>query len=590
MKKKYFIILAILIIILLVAFFLLKDTFFPKIVFELNGNDYIKHNLNEEYHDLGFTLKKGNIDLSNEVVINSNVDPTKEGEYIITYTYQNQVLTRHVTVKLLNKFSLIGDEDVYLLLNGEYTDPKVEAVVNEVDSVKDVVINNNLNSSVAGEYKITYTLNDKTLERKIHVSNFDNYFKVIYANDAVKELTLKIEIDQNKITKYTLPDGKEMKANGEYKVSKNGEYIFVIYDEYNNKLDKKINIANIKKEPITATCTATAKDNKTTINVNANKKITKYIYNGTVSTKNTYTFNKTIKTNKVVLYDEDGQNKEITCTTKIIEPNELQIHFINADNMYDDAILIRSNKATIFIDGGRGVNSVVKYLKDLKVKTIDYVIGSHTEYDHIDAQGEVIRRFNVKHAIYPNDITSCGCRCEQIDVRRVLAALKEKKMTPKVQPVPSKLVIGDMTLYFIAPSKLICNKNNNSFVFILEYGENKFMFTGDSDSPLHDVNTLLANAKKAGLKNIKADFLKYPHHGNAITVDDKLIQASGFSMTVVPNAGSPEYPYTSARERFKKLGIKMYRQSDSKTGNILVLSDGKKISVKMDVKASTYAK
>ena len=41
------------------------------------------------------------------------------------------------------------------------------------------------------------------------------------------------------------------------------------------------------------------------------------------------------------------------------------MHFINADSYYDDAILIRSDKATIFIDGGRGKNAVIKYLNDL---------------------------------------------------------------------------------------------------------------------------------------------------------------------------------------------------------------------------------
>ena len=35
-------------------------------------------------------------------------------------------------------------------------------------------------------------------------------------------------------------------------------------------------------------------------------------------------------------------------------------------------------------------------------------------------------------------------------------------------------------------------------------------------------------------------------------------------------------------------GIKMYRQSDSSTGNITLISDGTKISVYMNSSASTY--
>ena len=270
-------------------------------------------------------------------------------------------------------------------------------------------------------------------------------------------------------------------------------------------------------------------------------------------------------------------------------PSKVEMHFINADGYYDDAILIRSDKATIFIDGGRGKNAVVKYLKDLKVTKIDYVIGSHTEYDHIDAQGEVIRQFNVGHALYPNSITRCGCSCESSDVWNVNSALKSKNMEPEVQSVPSKLVIGDMTLYFIAPFKIGCNKNNNSFIFILQFGNNKFMFTGDADSVFNNENELVANAKSLGLSGIEVDVFKYPHHGNE-TLADKLFDTMKVKSIIVPNVNASQHPTTIFRDKMNKKGIKLYRQSDSKTGNILITSDGNNINFTMDVMAITYAK
>lgn len=269
--------------------------------------------------------------------------------------------------------------------------------------------------------------------------------------------------------------------------------------------------------------------------------------------------------------------------------SKVEMHFINADSYYDDAILIRSDKATIFIDGGRGKNAVIKYLNDLRIKTIDYVIGSHTEYDHIDAQGEVIRQFDVKHALYPNSITNCGCSCESKDVRNVTSALGSKNMQPEVQSVPSKLVIGDMTLYFIAPFKIGCNKNNNSFIFILQFGNNKFMFTGDADSVFNNENQLVANAKSLGLSGIEVDVFKYPHHGNE-TLSDKLFDTMNVKSIIVPNVNASQHPSVIFREKMNKKGIKVYRQSDSKTGNILITSDGNNIDFTMDVMAITYAK
>lgn len=291
-------------------------------------------------------------------------------------------------------------------------------------------------------------------------------------------------------------------------------------------------------------------------------------------------------------YTSPTGGDKVTSTTKVkgnmtlysrwVKEGELAIHFMKT-GFYDDGILIKSSETSIFIDGGRGDNEVISYLDALNTTTIDYVIGSHTEYDHIYAQSAVIRKYDVKNVVYANDITHCGCSCDRKDVGAVLEALNEKGMTPQVQPIPSKLELSDMTLYFIAPLKITCNKNDNSFIFILEYGNNKFMFTGDSDSPLHNVNALLANAKEVGLDNINIDLFKYPHHGNAITIDDALIKATGFTTTIVPNYNAPHYPNRYTIERFQNLGIKMYRQSDSKTGNILVKSDGDNITVTMDV-------
>lgn len=288
----------------------------------------------------------------------------------------------------------------------------------------------------------------------------------------------------------------------------------------------------------------------------------------------------------------DSENgEEVESNTKVISDmtlyphwkliKNLEIHFMKADVYYDDAILIRSGESTIFIDGGRGYTSVIEYLDKLGITDIDYVIGSHTEYDHIDAQALVIEKYNVKNVIYPNDIYNCGCRCDNLDVGKVKSALNKKNIKAMVQSVPSKLDIGDMSLYFLAPFALYCNKNNNSFVFILEFGENKFMFTGDADSAMHNFKKLNENAIKLGLPDATVDVVKYPHHGNE-TLDDSFINSVKAKYFIVPNSKFPRFPTTSNLNKLKNKGIEVYRQSDSKTNNILITSDGNEIKFTMD--------
>ena len=112
MKKDYskIIIIILIIIILIISFLLLKDTLFPNSILRINGNEYVEHNLHDEYQDLGFSLDHGD---STKVQVNSNVDVTKEGIYDVIYTYKDQVITRHVEVKKINVLNLIGDKDVY---------------------------------------------------------------------------------------------------------------------------------------------------------------------------------------------------------------------------------------------------------------------------------------------------------------------------------------------------------------------------------------------------------------------------------------------------------------------------------------------
>ncbi len=605
MKNNYYnyIIIGLVILIIVVAGILLftgnssNKTSEKNIIFKLNGEERIYHTIGEPYNDLGIELKENNIDISSKVIVENNVDINKEGTYTVIYKYNNQILTRYVVVKQRDTFVLLGDEEVYLLINGNYDDPKTSVIYNGVDSSNEVKIENNIDTTNPGDYEITYTFDkiNKTLTRKVHVSDFSDYFKINYDNKESPSVTLQIEIDKDKVLKYQLPNNEQTAENSTYVVNDNGTYKFIVYDKYGNNIEKTVNITNIFKgtptptpQALTASCKAAIKDNKTTITVTANKSITKYIYNNVESKDKTYTFERIVKDNKVTLTDSDNQTKEITCTT-IEENKKLEIHFIKAAGFYDDAIFIRSEKASIFLDGGRGKEAIMKYLSDLKIKSIDYIIGSHTEYDHIDAEGSIISTYPVKRVIYANDIYKCGCRCENKDVSSVKSALNKKGLKAEVQSVPSKLVIEDMTLYFIAPWKLGCNKNNNSFVFILQFGDNKFMFTGDSDSPLQDVSTLTKNAQSLGLANINVDMVKYPHHGNE-WISDKFIDAVNAKAYVVPNINTADKPNSNFMNKMKSKGVPVYRQSDSKTGNILITSDGTNIKYTMNIEAKDYAR
>ena len=75
-----------------------KDTF------EIIGDKNITINLNEEYIEVGARAISYGKDLKDKIEIESNVDITKEGRYVVTYSvkdsfkYKNIIRVRYVTV------------------------------------------------------------------------------------------------------------------------------------------------------------------------------------------------------------------------------------------------------------------------------------------------------------------------------------------------------------------------------------------------------------------------------------------------------------------------------------------------------------
>ena len=267
--------------------------------------------------------------------------------------------------------------------------------------------------------------------------------------------------------------------------------------------------------------------------------------------------------------------------------DSLEIIFIGS-NYYDDAILIRAGSNTIFIDGGRygAKGTVTPFLKKENVSKIDLLIGSHLHYDHIQTHADILDNFTVSSILYPDNVFDCSRRgsCRDEDQKYIVDALKRHNKTPRIVRPGEVITLGDMTLYFMEPVNVTTSgkypQNANSFVFILKYKNNSFMFTGDIGLSSYHIDHIKKYAQQFGI-SYDIDVLKYPHHGNA-TISDGVLSALTPEYAIVPNNRSPKYPNTGNLTRLRNHNVKTYRQSDSKTGNIYVKSDGKNITIKMD--------
>lgn len=91
-------------------------------------------------------------------------------------------------------------------------------------------------------------------------------------------------------------------------------------------------------------------------------------------------------------------------STDIKLKNNLLVHYIDVGQ--GDSILIQVNNKNMLIDAGNKDDGekIVSYLKNQKVKKLDYVVATHPHEDHIGGMSEVIKNFVIDDFYAPKKL------------------------------------------------------------------------------------------------------------------------------------------------------------------------------------------
>ena len=179
-----------------------------------------------------------------------------------------------------------------------------------------------------------------------------------------------------------------------------------------------------------------------------------------------------------------------------------------------DSILFQfpNNKGNILIDtGGRynyslSENVIIPYLQSTGIRSLDYLILSHGDYDHMGEAINLVNNFKVEKVIF-----NCG---EFNELEHELIKVLDKKKISYYSCI-KELNIDNNKLYFLN-NKDYGNENDNSSVIYTKLHNYKFLFMGDAGVEVEDY--LL---KKYNLKNI--DVLKVGHHGSKTSSSQSFI-------------------------------------------------------------------
>ena len=581
----------------------------------LAGSDVITLKQGEEYVEPGYYIidKDGNL-RNDEVSINlNNLDTTKIGTYIIQYCVGDKFRERKVIVtESVGKLTLDlnGSEKILLNINEEYVELGFTASDSILgDITNKVKVTGEVNTSVKGVYELIYEVengSEKVTKKRIVVvgSELDVLITSNNLNSYTNSsITLDIVVEGNNFSYIKYPDNrvsKEKKTN--YVINENGVYTFYVYSNDLNYITKEIEITNIDKVKPSGSCSVVKKDNTLSYTVYATDSLSgikEYKYYGDnklLSTSDTYSYkvNKSYSNAHVDVIDKSGNIASINCEiNEEVEPiknDYLEMHFIISGHN-DDAILIRTGLTTLLIDGGRigCASDIIPYIETLGVKTFDAIIGSHVHYNHVQAQSKIIEKFNVKSAYYPVDLNTCvkNKYCESDDVKYIKDAINNNNIKMNIMNPGDLITIKDVSLYVIGPKELRSGtdpQNYNSSIFILKYKNNTFMFTGDAPSSVFSLNKIKSYADKLNI-SLDVDMIKYPHHGNT-TIETDILNASKPKYVIIPNYNYGQYPSSENKNKITKVGAKIYQMATD--GNIVLISDGNNIEIKIKQKAETY--
>ena len=251
---------------------------------------------------------------------------------------------------------------------------------------------------------------------------------------------------------------------------------------------------------------------------------------------------------------------------KII-PKDLKIYFIDVGQGDSTLIITTTNKKILIDSGGSengsfdvGKNTLVPYLLDRKIISLDYICISHFDSDHCDGFKYLLKNIKVKNIILSKQY-------ETTDNFEEIISIVNKKRINIIKVEEGDILSIDKYVRFkiFSPDKNLTNDiNDNSIVMKLEYNKFSCLFTGDISKQIEQ-----KLAKQYG-NELKSTVLKVAHHGSKTSSDKDFIKTVSPKISLIGVGKNNKFghPNEEVLKGLKEINSKVFRTD--KNGEIIL--------------------
>ena len=235
----------------------------------------------------------------------------------------------------------------------------------------------------------------------------------------------------------------------------------------------------------------------------------------------------------------------------------------------DSAFIETSDGFQILIDGGPDLTVLEKLGQEMPFydRTIDLIILTHPDHDHIYGLLEVLKRYEIKNILWTGVVKNTA---EWKEWQRLIKEEEANIIIAKVgQKIHDRedLVIDVLYPFENIENQEFKNLNDTSVVISLTYGEVDFLFAGDISCKIE--------------KQIEAntDVLKVAHHGSKTSSCSEFLEKTSPEVAVISvGENNWNHPSPETLANLSKFGIKTLITRE--LGDIKIVSDGNFFNIK----------